>query len=137
MGAAMVVAPNTQQTQGNMTMTNTIKSELTERVSSIFKAISEGIVDYQYANPSTGNIAHDFLDQAINIEYIVSGRLNYSGARILVSYGGPSISIDTSLKTIDGYWDGEAVCQHYYHDEMDLDGTCKKMYETAFLKALL
>ena len=127
----MVVAPNTQQTQGNMTMTNTIKSELKERVSSIFKAISEGIVDYQYANPSTGNIAHDFLDQAINIEYIVSGRLNYSGARILVSYGGPSISIDTSLKTIDGYWDGESVCQHYYHDEMDLGGACKEMYEIA------
>ena len=114
-----------------MTMTNTIKSELKERVSSIFKAISEGIVDYQYANPSTGNIAHDFLDQAINVEYIVSGRLNYSGARILVSYGGPSISIDTSLKTIDGYWDGESVCQHYYHDEMDLGGACKEMYEIA------
>ena len=112
-------------------MTNTINSELRKRVSSIFKAISEGIVDYQYANPSTGNIAHDFLDQAINIEYIVSGRLNYSGARILVSYGGPSISIDTSLKTIDGYWDGESVCQHYYHDEMDLGGACKEMYEIA------
>ena len=112
-------------------MTNTLKSELTERVSSIFKAISEGIVDYQYANPSTGNIAHDFLDQAINIEYIVSGELKYFGARILVSYGGPCISIDTSLKTIDGYWDGESVCQHYYHDEMDIAGACKEMYKIA------
>ena len=112
-------------------MTNTINSELTERVWSIFKAISEGIVDYQYANPSTGNIAHDFLDQAISIEYIVSDELNYSGARILVAYGGPSISINTSDKTIDGYWNGEIVCQHYRDDEMDLHGACREMYETA------
>ena len=125
-----MVAASTTHTKDN-TMTNTLKIELTERVSSIFKAISDGIVDYQYANPSTGNIADDFLDQAINIEYIVSGRLHYSGARILVSYGGPTIWVNTSEQTIEGHWHGETVCQHYHHDEMNIADACREMYETA------
>ena len=106
-------------------MTNTIKNELREQVTSIFNAVSE--ID----NASSDGNAHDFLDQAIDIEYIVSVRMECLGARILVAYGGPTISIDTSQRTIKGSWQGETVSMHYYHDEMDLNGACKEMYEIA------
>lgn len=48
--------------------------------------------------------AFDYLQDALDIEYIVNSKGEYLGARVLVAFGGPNIWIDTRLGMVDGYW---------------------------------
>ena len=105
-------------------MTNIVfptKSEIREHILPIYNAVSEG----------DGPTAADFLDQAISVEYIVSGQLNYLGARIFFNYEDAMIFIDTNDKTIEAYWNGEKHLQLYYHDKMNLNDACKEMFKIA------
>ena len=113
-------------------MTNTIfptKSEIREHISPIFDAISEG--EGLWACEASAQTPEAFLAQAINVEYILSGQLNYLGARIHINYDDAIILVDTNDKTIEAYWNGETYLQHYHYDAMNLGGACKKMYATA------
>lgn len=48
--------------------------------------------------------AFDYLQDVLDIEYIVNGKGEYLGARVLVAFGGPNIWIDTRRGVVDGYW---------------------------------
>tara|TARA_R100001443_G_scaffold109264_1_gene120467 strand:- start:642 stop:1058 length:417 start_codon:yes stop_codon:yes gene_type:complete len=71
----------------------------------------------------------DYLSDALDIQYIVTGSREYVAARILVAFGGPNIWINTQTKQVEGYWWGETAFQNYFADEMDIDGTCRELWE--------
>lgn len=64
--------------------------------------------------------AFDYLQDALDIEYIVNKDRNYLGARILVAFGGPNIWVNTRTKLVEGYWWGE-YAKASFDDGIGLD----------------
>lgn len=48
--------------------------------------------------------AFDWLQDALDIEYIVNSKKEFLGARVLVAFGGPNIWVNTRTNTVEGYW---------------------------------
>jgi hypothetical protein len=53
--------------------------------------------------------AFEYLEDALDIEYIVSSKKKFLGARVLVAFGGPNIWINTRTNTVEGHWWGESA----------------------------
>jgi hypothetical protein len=53
--------------------------------------------------------AYDYLADALDIEYIVSSKGEYLGARVLVAFGGPNIWVNTRTHTVEGHWWGDSA----------------------------
>jgi hypothetical protein len=88
-----------------------------------------GIDADEYGRESTDIISgYDYLEDILDINYIVDGNGEYIGARILVAFGGPNIWIDTQQKRIDGYWWQDKFSSYYNDDEMDIDGTLEELW---------
>lgn len=47
---------------------------------------------------------YDFIGEALDIEYTISNKREYLGARICVTFGGPNIYVDTRHNTVTGHW---------------------------------
>jgi predicted RNA-binding Zn-ribbon protein involved in translation (DUF1610 family) len=72
---------------------------------------------------------YDYLSDVLDIEYIVgSDKTTLLGARILVTFGGPNIWINTKTKQVEGAWWGESVTRSYHSDAMDLEGTVEELF---------
>ena len=48
--------------------------------------------------------AFDYLQDALDIEYIVNSKREFLGARVLVAFGGPNIWINTRTNRVEGAW---------------------------------
>ena len=51
--------------------------------------------------------AYDFYGyfaDALDIEYTISGNMDFLGARIAVTLGGPNIYVNTRTGYVEGYW---------------------------------
>lgn len=70
----------------------------------------------------------DFLQDALDIEYIVTSKCEYLGAVILVAYGGPSIRINTRRNRVEGAWWGDSFTADYT-DNIGLDDACRELWE--------
>lgn len=68
-------------------------------------------------NEDTGEelTAYDWLEDVLDIEYIVSSDRKYKGARLLLSYGGPNTWLDTRSGTLTVYW-GSETSRRYIRD---------------------
>ena len=62
----------------------------------------------------------DYLQDVLDIEYVVDKEGDYRGARILVAFGGPTIWINTRTNTVEGGWWEESARAHF-DDEIGLD----------------
>lgn len=72
--------------------------------------------------------AFEYLQDALDIEYIVNGKREYLGARVLVAFGGPTIWIDTRRKVVEGHWWGDSFVAHY-GDALGLDEVLETLWE--------
>lgn len=75
-------------------------------------SIHDGII----ADMESGNIfgvnedtgeelsAYDWLEDVLDIEYLVNGEGQYRGAELLLTYGGPNAYLDTKHSTLTVYW---------------------------------
>lgn len=59
--------------------------------------------------PSAG----DWLEDALDIEYSFNQGGDFLGARILVTFGGPNIWVDTRFERVEGFWGGESWTTSY------------------------
>ena len=79
------------------------KKALQDQVNSIAHTIQYGMTfeeagmdAEEFCSEPTDLISgHDYLADALDINYVVSADAQYLGARILVAFGGPNIWIDT------------------------------------------
>ena len=71
---------------------------------------------------------YDYLDDVLDIKYIVGSDGTYYGAEILVTFGGPNIYVDTRDNTVYGYW-GSDRAQWGFLDEIGLDDACEELYQ--------
>lgn len=71
--------------------------------------------------------AFDYLQDALDIEYIVNGKGEYLGARVLVAFGGPNIWIDTRRFVVDGYWWSDKASAPFI-DNLGLDDALSELW---------
>lgn len=85
-------------------------------------ALDAGLCD-EGESPS----AFDYLQDALDIEYIVSSDGTYRGARVLVAFGGPNIWINTRTNTVEGaWWDERAEAS--FTDNIGLDDALSELW---------
>lgn len=63
--------------------------------------ISEGYGDTPEGEPVE---AYDYLEDVLDIQYIVNSDRTYRGARILVGFGGPNVWINTQTGNLEVSW---------------------------------
>ncbi len=69
----------------------------------------------------------DYLQDVLEIEYIVNSKKDYLGARILVAFGGPNIWINTRTNTVEGFWWGDSAF-FSFQDNIGLDDALEEIY---------
>ena len=47
---------------------------------------------------------YSYFADALDIEYTISGSMDFLGARIAVTLGGPNIYVNTRTGYVEGYW---------------------------------
>ena len=108
-----------------MTNLNKNNNELLEQVQSIADQIQTGIYETENEDGPNG---FDYLEDVLDIQYIIDREKNYLGARVLVAFGGPNIWINTYTKTIEGYWWQQTEFAYYMQDNLDLDSCLEELY---------
>ena len=110
-------------------MNNTViktKSDLEYQVDNLIEIIQSGVYECEDEN---GPNAFDFINvECLDINYITNRDKTYQGARILYSFGGPNIWIDTLRGQVEGYWANETIIKNYHQDLLYLDETCDELY---------
>lgn len=111
---------------------------ITEQVKQIVKNLENGITvtpeeiegGYYDADYEAGDIlsAFDYLQDALDIEYIVNSEGDYLGARVLVAFGGPNIWINTRTSMVEGAWWGDSFSMAYCEDAMGLDDALSELW---------
>lgn len=104
------------------------QDRLQSHVDSIAETLSNGIEGYMQEN-EYGEIqdAYSYLNDVLDIQYIVDREANYLGARVLVAFGGPNIWVDTQRKIVEGYWWGD-YAKASFNDEMDIDSALSELW---------
>ena len=100
------------------------KSNLQNHVDSIAHDLDNGLTNEE-GEPVHG---FDYLEDVLDIQYIVTSERQYLAARVLVAFGGPNIWINTQTKTVEGYWWDESAFASYYNDEIGLDEALEDLW---------
>ena len=66
----------------------------------------------------------DYISDVLDVNWILDANREFVGARLLVTFGGPNIWIDTTKQTVEGRSWGDSFTASYNHDEMDVQGAC-------------
>tara|TARA_R110000787_G_scaffold202594_1_gene313225 strand:- start:137 stop:505 length:369 start_codon:yes stop_codon:yes gene_type:complete len=113
------------------------KQHLQDMVDNIARDIQYGIT-FEDAGMDAGEFdsephalisGHDYLADAMDINYVVTQDAQYLGARILVAFGGPNIWIDTRAGLVQGHWWGDSVTARIDGDSMGLDECLSELWE--------
>lgn len=78
-------------------------SDLQNNVDSIAAMLTNGF-DEESNHDGEEFTVYDYLSDVLDIQYIVTGKSEFIGARVLVAFGGPNIWIDTTRNIVEGYW---------------------------------
>jgi hypothetical protein len=87
----------------------------------------DNYLDSEYYEPGDTLSAYDYLQDALDIQYIVSRNKEYLGARVLVAFGGPNIWINTQTETVEGYWWSDSAFASF-RDNLGLDDALEDLY---------
>ena len=104
------------------------QDRLQNHVASIAKTLTEGFEGFMEEN-EYGEVqtAYDYLQDVLDIQYIVNGKGEYLGARVLVAFGGPNIWVDTQRGIVEGFWWGDYATASF-EDGMDLDDALSELW---------
>ena len=101
-------------------------SDLQNHVKQIADRLSNGF-DGELNADGEPFSAFDYLQDVLDIEWVVARDKSYLGARVLVAFGGPNIWINTRTKTVEGHWWGESATASF-DDTLDLDGALEELF---------
>jgi hypothetical protein len=108
-------------------MTVETETSLLDHVQQIANTISNGFGDELNSDDQEMS-AFDYLQDALDIEYIVNSKREYLGARVLVAFGGPNIWVNTRTNLVEGYWWG-AYAKASFDDGIGLDDALETLWE--------
>lgn len=101
--------------------------DIQEHVKSIANKLTEGFADDDLNYDGEQMSAYDYLNDALDVEYIVNFKGEYLGARVLVAFGGPNIWINTRTKTVEGHWWGDSAFASF-EDNIGLDDAIEEVW---------
>mgnify|MGYP006284150447 CR=1 FL=1 len=107
-------------------MSNQDQEMLQKHVNSIAKTLSEGFGD-ELNNDDEPMSAFDYLQDALDINWILNNDRTYRGARVLVAFGGPNIWVDTNTGLVEGYWWGD-YAKASFDDNIGLDDALSELF---------
>ena len=81
-----------------------MSNDLKKHVQFIADKMSNGFGDDDLNYDGEEMSAFDYLEEALDIEYIVNSKGDYLGARVLVAFGGPNIWVNTRTGIVEGVW---------------------------------
>lgn len=102
-------------------------NDLKNHVETIARRITECDFNDIYDDGEETVSAFDYLQNALDIEYIVNGKGEYLGARVLVAFGGPNIWVDTRRGIVEGAWWGEHATASF-EDSIGLDDALSELW---------
>lgn len=113
------------------------KTNNQNHVDRIAKQIAEGITYDDAGKTSDPMICEsheimtgfDYLEDVLDIRYIVDSEGAFLSARILVAFGGPSIWIDFETSAVELYWWGDRATAYFDYDAMDVQGCLRELWE--------
>jgi hypothetical protein len=104
-----------------------MSNDLKNHVQSIADTLSNGFDLSSMNDDGEYTTAFDYLQDALDIEYIVNGKGEYLGARVLVAFGGPNIWINTRTGTVEGAcWSERAEAS--FTDNIGLDDALSELW---------
>jgi hypothetical protein len=71
----------------------------------------------------------EWLEDVLDIEWVLNSSFEYRSARVLVAFGGPNIWVDFGAKRVELYWWGDEARAYFYHDAMGIDEALEELYE--------
>lgn len=102
-------------------------NDLQKNVKSIADTLTKGFGD-ELDHDGEPMSALYYLADALDIEYVVNGKREYLGARVLVACGGPNIWVDTKRGVVEGYWWGDKASASF-EDNIGLDEALETLWE--------
>lgn len=103
---------------------------MSEELKNHVRFIADSITDGTSLNGGTEDepiSAFDYLQDALDIEYIVNSKKEYLGARVLIAFGGPNIWINTRTKTVEGHWWSDSATASF-QDNIGLDEAMEELF---------
>lgn len=104
---------------------------LRDMVNHIASQLTEGFADDVNEGRDIENegeySAYDYLQDVLDINWILNNDRSYKGARLLVAFGGPNIWIDTNLGQVEGYWWGDSY-KAGFTDNVGLDDALEDIF---------
>lgn len=104
-----------------------MSNDLKQHVQAIADTLSSGFDLSSINDDGEYTTAFDYLQDALDIEYIVNSKGEYLGARVLVAFGGPNIWINTRTKTVEGSWWSDRA-EASFTDNIGLDDTLSELW---------
>ena len=104
-------------------------SDIKKHVQEIARKLSEGFDSADLNADGEELTAYDYLADALDIEYIVTSKGEYLGARVLVAFGGPNIWVNTRTSTVEGYWWSDSAFASFI-DGIGLDDAISELWAT-------
>ena len=101
-------------------------SDLQNHVNQIAATLTNGFGD-EVNNDNEPMSAYDYLEDALDIEYIVDRKKGYLGASVLVAFGGPTIWVNTRKGIVEGHWWGDSAIAKF-EDNVDLDNALSDIF---------
>ena len=103
-----------------------MSTDLKFHVQSIAKKLTLGFTEDDVIDGEPMS-AFDYLQDALDIEYIVNSKCEYLGARVLVAFGGPNIWVNTRTSTVEGAW-WRARAEASFADNIGLDDALSELW---------
>jgi hypothetical protein len=104
-----------------------MSNNLQQHVNEIAATLSKGFGDDDLNHDGEAMSAFDYLADALDIEYIVNGKGEYLGARVLVAFGGPNIWINTRTCVVEGSWWADRA-DASFTDNIGLDDALSELW---------
>lgn len=99
---------------------------LQNHVNSIAKTLTDGFGD-ELNDDDEPFSAFDYLQDSLDIHWVLNNDRTYRGARVLVAFGGPNIWVDTNTGLVEGYWWGD-YAKASFTDNIGLDDTLEELF---------
>lgn len=71
----------------------------------------------------------EWLNDALDIQYIIDRDRTFRSARVLVAFGGPNIWVDFSRGMVELFWGGDYAKAHFYSDPMEIEDCLSGIWE--------
>lgn len=90
-----------------------------ERINETYKQLLNNCRSIKEELESTETSIYEWLEDALEIQYITNMKKEYIGSEILLCCGGPTIRVNTKWNQIEGFWGGDEVTISYENNELD------------------